>query len=76
MKILRPQKVRAETGLGDKLNASFFTFGRQHVLVAFKREVTQACGALHELSGLQTELLGQFGGGQLLADDFNLSALV
>jgi hypothetical protein len=67
MKILRPQKVGAEAGLGDELNADFFALGAHGVLFAIKYQKAQFRCSLQKLRRLQAQLLPNLGRRQLVA---------
>jgi hypothetical protein len=58
---LRPQKIGAKAGLGDKLHASLLTLGRERVFVSLLREIAQFGGPIQQLCRFEPELLGQLG---------------
>jgi hypothetical protein len=71
--ILRPQKVRAKTGLGDKLHTRLLTLGRERMFVPLLREVAQFGGPVQQLCRFEAELLGQLGRWNLVAGGCALS---
>ena len=51
VKILRPQKVGAETRLGDKLHADLFALGAQEKLTVVQHQKTLLGSALQKQAG-------------------------